>query len=162
MLLIGLLVAAPAVAQDGRVWTNADLGNPLSLTRRTVTPEELASLAAHQFVYVPSAREGEPGVYIMGSSPTAGPFGEFAPFGPLEPLGGYTNAAPWGSAGYSGYGGGYGRRFHQRSTPPATVSDRRRFPPSMSAVPAPVHLRMAPPRAAGRSAFQAARKAGAQ
>jgi hypothetical protein len=73
-----LAIAAPAAAQS-RLYTNADLvTGPVTWTR-TVTPEELQGLIARQFVYVPRQPSG-PFVGVVGSSPTAGPFGEFRPF----------------------------------------------------------------------------------
>jgi hypothetical protein len=60
-VLIVMLIATPVFAQS-RVYTNADLGKPLVRTR-TVTPEELESLRAHQFV-LPHEYHG-PTVTIM-------------------------------------------------------------------------------------------------
>ena len=73
-LIACLLAASPAFSQP-RVYTNADLGQPLSPNRVTVTPEQLASLAAHQF-RIPLTFDG-PRVVSSGSSPTAGPFGDY-------------------------------------------------------------------------------------
>jgi len=68
-----LFVATPAWSQT-KVYTNADLGQPLSSNRATVTAEQLASLAAHQF-HIPVRYDG-PQVVNSGSSPTTGPFGD--------------------------------------------------------------------------------------
>lgn len=59
--LFVMLIAAPAFAQS-RVYTNADLGKKLPRTH-AVTPEELDSLRAHQFV-LPHEYHG-PTVTIM-------------------------------------------------------------------------------------------------
>ena len=48
-LIVCLLSASPAFSQP-RVYTDADLGRPASENKGTVTPQQLASLAAHQFV----------------------------------------------------------------------------------------------------------------
>ena len=144
-----LLAGAPLCAQEARVWTNADLGRPLSPTRRTVTPEELASLATHQFVYVPPSREAEPWLVILGSSPTAGPFGEFPTFGAPRSLDGYGYAEPWFLSTYLPRGrGGDGRSgFHNRA-PWSPVA----MTPALPTVPAPAPAvnRSSPARAAGR------------
>jgi len=77
-----LLLAVPAFGQS-RVYTNADLGK-IERTR-TVTEEELASLRAHQFVYVPPLPRG-PEVVHVNSSTAEGPFGPFH-MPQREPLG---------------------------------------------------------------------------
>jgi hypothetical protein len=74
---VALFTAWPVCAESP-LYTNADLGKPLTRTH-TVAPAQLASLAARQFAYVPPVPPG-PQVIILNSSPTAGPFGEFAPF----------------------------------------------------------------------------------
>ncbi len=74
-LVACLLAASPAFSQP-RVYTNADLGQPLSPTRVTVTPQQLASLAAQQFVSLSFERPWG-SVVSAGSSPTAGPFGDY-------------------------------------------------------------------------------------
>jgi hypothetical protein len=73
LLIMALLVASPAFSQTN-VYTNADLGRPLSPNRGTVTPEQLASLQAHHF-RLPTTYDG-PTVTIASSSPTGGPFGD--------------------------------------------------------------------------------------
>ena len=45
--------ASPVVAQTSKVYTNADLSSKPVTWSRTVTPEELAGLAARQFVAPP-------------------------------------------------------------------------------------------------------------
>ena len=150
VILTVLLAGSPLCAQEARVWTNADLGRPLSPTRRTVTPEELASLATHQFVYVPPLRETEPWLMILGSSPTAGPFGEFASFGPTRSLDGYAYAEPWFMSTYLRRGrGGHGRWGFGNRAPCSPVE----LTPALPTVPTPapaVHLSSPPARAAGR------------
>jgi hypothetical protein len=98
-LLVALLLATPAIAQS-RVWSNADLGRPLSPDRGTVTAEQLASLEAHQF-QLPVRAEGP---YVVGltSSSTDGPFGAFPAYSPPAPI-----VTVYGEGSY-GYGLGYG------------------------------------------------------
>lgn len=74
LVIACLLAASPAFGQT-KVYTNADLGRPLSPNRGSVTPEVLAALAAHQF-RVPMTFDG-PRVVSSGLSPTSGPFGDF-------------------------------------------------------------------------------------
>ena len=92
-----LLLAVPAFGQS-RVYTNADLGK-IERTR-TVTEEELASLRANQFVYVPSLPRG-PDVVHVNSSTSEGPFGPFY-MPPREPLG----TSSWVGGGWGGWGDG--------------------------------------------------------
>ena len=80
MLTIGLLAASSSAAAQSRVYTNADLGRPLDRIE-TVTAEQLAGLAAHQFT-VPPERTG-PAAIIIASDPTDGPFGPFNTSGPM-------------------------------------------------------------------------------
>jgi hypothetical protein len=80
--LVAMLASVPAFAQS-RVYTNADLGRPLERTA-TVTPEQLASLAAHQF-RLPSPYPSGPQVVIIGN-PDDGPFGPFKDLPPTAPL----------------------------------------------------------------------------
>lgn len=100
-LLITLLVASPVFGQS-RIYTNADLGKPLSRTS-TLTPAEAAAiLAPRQFVYVPE-RPSEPMAVVARSSPTAGPFGEFKPFDPPRRLDGSSYSdPPWSMMTYVG------------------------------------------------------------
>lgn len=97
-LIITLLVASPIFGQS-RIYTNADLGKPLSRTS-TVTPAEAAAiLAPRQFVYVPERLP--PMVTLSPSGPTTGPFGEFAPFPPPRRLdGSLWTDPPWVSAAF--------------------------------------------------------------
>jgi len=74
LLIVGFFLATPAWSQT-KVYTNADLGHPLSPNRVTVTAEQLASLAAHQF-RVPRTFDGPTGV-TSGLQPTMGPFGDY-------------------------------------------------------------------------------------
>jgi hypothetical protein len=78
-----LLIAAPAAAQT-RVYTNADLGKPLTWSH-TPTPEELSSLKARQFVAVPVIPEG-PAVRVIDGDPSHGPFGPFGLSDYTQPL----------------------------------------------------------------------------
>ena len=79
-----LLMAAPAAGQT-RVYTNADLGRPLTWAHAP-TPEELASVAARQFVPMPEVPAGPRAMTIEGD-PSHGPFGAFAQSAtqPLDP-----------------------------------------------------------------------------
>ena len=116
-----MLANAPAFAQS-RVYTNADLGRPLERTV-TVTPQQLASLAAHQF-RLPSSYPPGPQVVIIGH-PEDGPFGPFKELLPTAPLsnGPYQFGPSWF------YGGPFltsGRRhvpasFPQQPTRPDTA-----------------------------------------
>src|SRR6185503_17197002 len=92
-----LLLAVPAFGQSP-VYTNADMGR-IQRTH-TVTEEELASLRANQFVYVPPLPRG-PQIIRVNSSTAEGPFGPFymPPRRPLDPF--FTYGA------FDGYGGGY-------------------------------------------------------
>ena len=106
-----LLIAAPAFAQS-RVYTNADLGKPRTWSH-TATAQELASLAARQFV-APPVFPDSPTVLIIGGDPSHGPFGplEITPAQPLDPN--WQNNG-WYGGGYIG-GGWYGsrQRFDRR------------------------------------------------
>ena len=100
-LAIALLVAAPAFGQ-ARVYTNADLGKPMPRTSTVTSAEAAAILAPWQFVYVPP-RPAQPQVIRIDSSPTAGPFGEFAPLEPHQGRDGWSYASPsWLSTFHSG------------------------------------------------------------
>ena len=135
-----LLTATPGFSQT-RVYTNADL-TPTPVTRwtRTVTPEELASLAARQF-RLPQAFDG-PTVIIIGERQDMEPLPPYRPLS--EPF--FHTSYP----GHYGYGfssrpswrgvGGPGAHPSIRTTAP--VSERVR--PSVEA-PRPVHV----PAAAG-------------
>lgn len=89
---------------------------------------ELASLRQHQFVYVPTTRVIEPGIYVMGSSATAGPFGEFAPFPVPTRLDGtsYTEP-PWMMTSYvrRSHGSGFNRPQHAPAAPIRPGINRR-------------------------------------
>jgi hypothetical protein len=98
-LIVGLLAALPAFSEP-RVYTNADLGRPLSPNRVTVTPEQLASLAAHQFVSPWVDRQWDP-VVSSGSSPTSGPFGDYRQdIQPRRLDGSLWTDPPWQSLSY--------------------------------------------------------------
>jgi hypothetical protein len=74
IVIVGLFLSTPAWSQT-KVYTNADLGHPLSPNRATVTAEQLASLAAHQF-RVPRTFDGPTGV-TSGLQATMGPFTDY-------------------------------------------------------------------------------------
>ena len=101
--IVALLVVSPVFAQS-RVFTNADLGKPLSRST-TLKPDAAASiLAPYQFVDV-APREWflGPTVTMLNSSPTAGPFGEFKEFGPTRRLdGSFSTDQPWSVTTYGG------------------------------------------------------------
>jgi hypothetical protein len=107
-VIVCLLAATPAFSQP-KVYTNADLGRPLSPNRVSATPEQLASLAAHQFRAVSVDRAWEP-VISTWSSSTAGPYGEFVSTIPDRRLDGSLRSDPqWTATHYGAYGfnGGY-------------------------------------------------------
>lgn len=131
-----LLTAVPASAQS-RVYTNADLtSRPVTAWTVRVTPEELESLRQHQYHAPPTVRDDGPRVYVMGSSPTAGPFGEFKPFPIARRLDGtFYGDPPYLQFGYVGrfygsgfYGSGFNRRSYERPSAdqrPSTHSGSR-------------------------------------
>ena len=128
LLLVGLLVAAPAFAQEARVYTNADLGTPLAPTLTTTPAEAAAILAPHQFVSPPPPSLG-PRVYIMGSSSTDGPFGAFYRDAPRR-LDGSSYVDPpllYGSPvwGLALGGAPHGRQWGSRGEPTRGVGGRR-------------------------------------
>lgn len=70
-----------------KVWTNADLGKPLTVNRPVVPPSELTALTAHQYRYIAPWPAG-PTVVIIGSDgPEAGPW-RFPPERPARRLDG--------------------------------------------------------------------------
>jgi hypothetical protein len=126
-----LLIAVPAAAQS-RVYTNADLGKPRTWSR-TATAEQLASLAAHQFVAPPEIPDG-PTVMIIAGQASHGPFGplELTPGRPLDPNWQGTGWYGPGFAAGGWFGGGglsrdryddidAGPRGRGRSTPTSTT-----------------------------------------
>jgi hypothetical protein len=112
LLIAGLFAASPAFGQT-KVYTNADLGRPLSPNRVTVTPEQIGALARHQFVGVRVERVWDP-VVGTGSSPTAGPFADYQQTIVPRRLDGSLWTEPqWMSVTYLGrrhYGAGPGSR----------------------------------------------------
>jgi hypothetical protein len=88
-LVVVLQSAAPVCAQSP-LYTNADLTpKPVTAWTRRVTAAELESLRQYQYRAPPApAREPWPSVFVMASSPTAGPYGEFEPFPETRPLNG--------------------------------------------------------------------------
>ena len=132
LVIVGLFLSTPAWSQT-KVYTNADLGHPLSPNRATVTAEQLASLAAHQF-RVPQTFDGPTGV-TSGLQATMGPFADYqntilprrldgtllsdAPWvaytpGPFYAPVYYPPSVPYATTG--SYGGAqHGRRSHGRA-----------------------------------------------
>lgn len=107
-LIACLFAASPAFSQP-RVYTNVDLGQPLSPNRVIVTTEQLASLAAHQF-RMPLTFDG-PTAVSSGSSATAGPFGDYQQtILPRRLDGSLWTDPPWESISY--YPSYYGRSAH--------------------------------------------------
>jgi hypothetical protein len=143
-LLIGaLLVAAPATAQDARVYTNADLVNGPVRWTRTVTQDELRSLEANQF-RLPAPLPNGPEIVGVLSSPTAGPFGEFPRYESLQGDGGLgywplnPYLSPIGAVGFGGVGFHRGAsRFRDR---PSHVA------PPQAHTPTPARALAVPPR----------------
>jgi hypothetical protein len=64
--LLACLFSASAAFSQPRAFTNADLGGPVSPNKGTVTAEQLASLAAHQFA-LPQHHAG-PAIFIGATS----------------------------------------------------------------------------------------------
>ena len=142
-----LLIAVPAFAQS-RVYTNADLGKPRTWAH-TATADDLAALAARQFV-APPIFPDSPTVLLIPGDPSHGPFGPFetTPALPLDPN--WQNI-PWYGGGYIGggwYGGGlgfdrrdgwikHGGRANRPSEHPPRIpppgEGRRPVPPSANA-----------------------------
>lgn len=127
-LIVGLLLATPAWSQPTPVYTNADLGHPVSPSRPTVTPAQLASLAAHQY-RVPIRPSG-PSWVRSGLSPTMGPFGDYQTdaWTPRRLDGSLYSDPPWQTIAYvPGFYGHYGAyatgsgdgRAHRRREGPA-------------------------------------------
>ena len=126
LLLLGCLVlASPAFSQTPR-YTNADLGQPVSSVK--VTPAEAAAiLAPHQFQLQPALPPG-PRAFLLRSSPTAGPFGEFPEFSPARRLDGtYLSDPPWQATTFlpyyawrGGHAGGSTRRGGSGHRPPTS------------------------------------------
>jgi hypothetical protein len=109
--LVVLLIAAPVCAQS-RLYTNADLGQPLTWTR-TVTPDELQSLAEHQFQAPPTpTRPTGPWVTILPHDPTW-PFRTSTLDDIGKPL-----AEPWSMTTYVGRGFGRSGSSHARLSAP--------------------------------------------
>lgn len=101
--IVTFLVVSPAFAQS-RVFTNADLGKPLSRGSVVKADQAAAVLAPYQFVDV-APREWfmGPTVTVLDSSPTAGPFGEFKEFSPMRRLdGSLLTYPPWSVTTYLG------------------------------------------------------------
>jgi hypothetical protein len=110
LALIACLLSASAAFSQPRVFTNADLGGPVSPNKGTVTAEQLASLAAYQFV--PPEPHAGPTVFIGATSDgymnlphrlTTRPL-VASQISQVNPRVGYRpNAGYTGYAGYRGY-----------------------------------------------------------
>ena len=114
-LIAILLAASPAFGQS-RLYTNADLGRPLSPA--TVTPEEWTSLVANQFRLPPAVeRPTGPTVIVVDTTPTFARSTDAL----IDNLPNYAlDAYFFNQASWSGrIGGDYGYvlppRFHHRS-----------------------------------------------
>jgi hypothetical protein len=104
-LLVVLLTSAPVVAQEARVYTNADLGRQTVTWQRTVTAEEWAGLEARQFRLPPSLPDGPTVVVVPSASwPSleTGPVPWPAEFG--RPLDDGACYGCYGAPFYGGYG----------------------------------------------------------
>ena len=87
------------------------VGLPATIAAQRPSPEEAVAVlrASHSIADLTDAHFGSgpgPQVFVMNSSPTAGPFGEFKPFGPTEPL----SRGPYVFGG-RGFGYGCNREF---------------------------------------------------
>jgi hypothetical protein len=142
LLIVGLCVATPAWSQT-KVYTNADLGKPLSPTRPTVTGEQLSSLAAHQF-RLPVVAAG-PTVISSGLSPTGGPFSDYQNTIPSRRLDGSLWSDPPWTSYYPGFYPPYYPSFLASPLTPHVPRDRRDHPRSP-------RTPGTGPRAAGRGA----------
>lgn len=132
--LIALLCAAPALAQQSRLYTNADLGRPLGLARPA--PADAARLLEpYQFVPIPEP-PNEAQIVILGSDPTEGPFGPFRRFSHARRLdGSLWSDPPWQSITYLPYdfrGTGYWRSRSDRREHRSPEGARTRQAPARS------------------------------
>ena len=118
---LAILASAPAFAQS-RVYTNADLGRPLDRTV-TVTPEQLASLAVHQF-RLPASYPPGPQVVVVGRADDL-PFGPFMELPPIAPL----SSGPYWFGAPMFYGAPFGGPFLR--------SGRQHIPASLPPQPRP-------------------------
>lgn len=118
ILIALLLCAAPASAQI--VSTHP----PLSPEQAVAVLRGSHSIADYTDRHF--ASDDGPTFFILGGSPTAGPYGELRPFGPDRRLDGTSYAdAPWEQFAYVGrsYGPRYNRAPHAR---PASTRTRGR------------------------------------
>ena len=134
LLIIGLCVASPAWSQT-KVYTNADLGRPLAATRPTVSPEILASLAAHQF-RLPVISEG-PTVTSSGLSPTGGPFSDYQNVIPSRRLDGSLWSDPPWTSYYPGFYPPYYPSFLGSPLMPHKARDGQDHTPQLPHAPRP-------------------------
>jgi hypothetical protein len=116
LAVLALVFAATPAFSQPRVYTNADLGRTLSPIPGTSPAEAVAILRALQPA-PPAPRSVStwwvpgPQVHVIPSSPTAGPFGEFAPFSEARRLDGTAlDTAPWTSTTYLPWSWGSGPR----------------------------------------------------
>jgi hypothetical protein len=64
-----MFILCMLLAQPPKVWTNADLRQPVARTAHRVTPAQLDGLRARQYVYVP--RYDGPYEYVVPYTPPA-------------------------------------------------------------------------------------------
>lgn len=123
LILVGLLVAPPAFAQS-RVYTNADLGKRLTNDAR-LDPATAAAILAPYRYQAPTPKSYGGSIYVLRSSASAGPYGEFKPFDPPRRLDGtsYTDP-PWMQSVYVGR---YSvRPFNTRTTTSTSTTTKSR------------------------------------
>ena len=73
VVLAAVLLSAPPAFAQSRVYTNADLGKPLSTDRPSISAEELRGLADRQFT-APPDDAAVPRVVILRGAPEDGPW----------------------------------------------------------------------------------------
>jgi hypothetical protein len=121
LTVFGLLFSVSPVFSQPRLYTNADLGQPLSAVASRPSAAAAAAILAPYQTIVPlqaSAARWWPQdgrVVVVPSSATAGPFGEFAAFSPARRLDGtLLTSRAWQSNTYLPWsygrpnGGSYG------------------------------------------------------
>jgi hypothetical protein len=129
-VLVCLLVASPAFSQTaGDLLADRGPAAPSGLVK--LSPAKAAAiLAPNQFQLQPALPPG-PRTFVLRSSPTAGPFGEFREFAPARRLDGTLLSDPqWGATTYIPYGGWRGG--HAGGGSRGRSSDRRAGAPAAS------------------------------
>jgi hypothetical protein len=112
--LFACLFSASAAFSQPRVLTNADLGRPVSPNKGTLTAEQLASLAAHQFA-LPQHPSG-PTVFIGATSDgyTTLPHASITrPVAPSRVRQVYLRVGYRPYAAHTGYGGYRGNQVYR-------------------------------------------------